>query len=230
MRSLRGVVLLVCLSASHPAGPAFPSTQVLSRRLLGDFERGWDDHWIEMTFDTRPTRHRVVREDGNTVLMAESEMAASALWCVLDVHPGDSARISWRWKVSRSLTENTREREKRGDDYAARLLVFFGPRLFGAGSRAISYVWAGNEPRESTYRSPYSSRIGTVVLESGDRRAGRWVSEERDVVADYRTIFDRSPKMVAAVALMVDTDNTGLEAVAWFDDIVFERPGPVRER
>ena len=59
----------------------------------------------------------------------------------------------------------------------------------------------------------------TIVLESGDERSGRWIREDRDFVRDFRHVFGRSPEMVTALALIVDTDDTGARATAWFDDL-----------
>ncbi len=69
------------------------------------------------------------------------------------------------------------------------------------------------------YPSPYSSNIATVVLRSGDRDAGQWVNEERDFIKDFERFFGETPEMVTALALMVDTDNTGARGRAWFDDL-----------
>ena len=64
-----------------------------------------------------------------------------------------------------------------------------------------------------------ASSVATVVVESGDERSGEWITEQRDFVTDFRTIFGEPPEMVTAVAVMVDTDNTDTDATAWFDDI-----------
>ena len=69
------------------------------------------------------------------------------------------------------------------------------------------------------YSNPYADNVATIVLESGDERSGRWIREDRDFVRDFRQVFGRSPEMVTALALIVDTDNTGARATAWFDDL-----------
>ncbi len=61
-----------------------------------------------------------------------------------------------------------------------------------------------------------------VVLQSGDARAGTWIGEQRDVVEDYREAFGEAPATIAAVALMIDTDDTQSSAAAWFDDMVLD--------
>jgi hypothetical protein len=58
-----------------------------------------------------------------------------------------------------------------------------------------------------------------VVVESGTEKTGSWVSEERDILTDYRRLFGGEPRRIGAVAIMTDTDNTDGEATAWYGDI-----------
>ena len=61
-----------------------------------------------------------------------------------------------------------------------------------------------------------------VVLESGNQKAGIWIQQERDYIEDYKQCFGRTPKELSAAAIMVDTDNTGSKATAWFDDLILK--------
>lgn len=214
-----------------------PSTfsQVTSEKLLGDFQEDWEKHWIERKLTQLPTRYQfetdltekpphyqVVRDKNNLVLKMESNESVSVLWRMLNIPAIKFGRIKWRWKVYRSLTNNKQEKQKVGDDYAARLFIVFEPHLVSWKTRAICYVWAGKEPVGSFYRNPYANSVATIVIESGNKRAGKWNSEGRNFVADYLKIFGTAPEMVSAIAIMVDTDNTLSRATAWFDDIVLE--------
>ncbi len=183
------------------------------------FGDDWSERWQEAQLASRSNRFTVVEDDGGPVLRAESERSASALWYRLEIPPADGSAVSWRWKVEAIPSSDSDEREKRGDDYAARFFVIFDAEPFSREARAVCYVWAASEPVGSTYRNPYFSDVVTVVLQSGDARAGEWVLEERDFVSDYREAFGESPESVSAVAVMVDTDNTRTAATAWFGDI-----------
>lgn len=194
-----------------------------SIKLLGDFEEGWQKNWIERDFGGPTTLFEIEEEDTNKVLMAKSKIAASGLWRPVDVIPGRSANLTWRWKVKSALSGDNDERDKRGDDYAARVFVVFEPHMVNWKTRAICYVWAAKEPVESIYRNPYSSSVGMVVLQSGNDNRKDWMQESRDLVADYQQIFNEKPEFISGVAIMVDTDNTNQEALAWFDDIILEK-------
>ena len=125
------------------------------------------------------------------------------------------------------ILENMAEREKKGDDYGARICLTVGGDPFTRGTRALAYVWAGQEPVGSVFENPYIGDVMTIVLQSGDEKAGGWVAEERDFVADYVNAFGEPPPPLTAIAVLVDSDDTGARAVAQFDDILIQvQPDP----
>ncbi len=188
--------------------------------VFEDFTAGWQTRWRPVPLGRARTAYEVVEEADGPVLFATSSDAASALLRPLQLEGSTAATIAWRWRIERSLPDNARERERAGDDYAARLFIVFGSR--GAIEDALCYVWASKEPPGSVYRSPYVSSVATIVLRTGDAEAGEWVSERRDVRADYRSFFGRDPGAPTAIAVMVDTDDTETAARAWFNDILLE--------
>jgi hypothetical protein len=183
----------------------------------------WMSGWNEKKLSSRASRYVPVDENGSQVLMGYSHDAASALYRRMIMPLSENMYLSWRWKVSRALPENPMEREKAGDDYAARILVSFSPDLFSKQSRALCYVWASREAVGSVYESPYSDNVATIVIQSGSERLGEWAGETRDIVEDYRRAFGSRPETLYGVAVMVDTDNTGFRATAWFSDIVLHQ-------
>ncbi len=61
-----------------------------------------------------------------------------------------------------------------------------------------------------------------IAVESGEARRGEWISEEQNVLEDYRNFFGEEPPNIQGIAIMTDTDNTGESAVAFYDDIVLQ--------
>lgn len=211
---LRLVTATLLCSLVAPRGAAAATD--LFDGLAGE----WRAHWREEKFFTKPTLYRVVTdEDGQTVLHASSSAAHAGLVREVRVPSPTRAMLGWRWKIQHSLKSNTRERTRGGDDYAARVIVVFETSLFPFGTRAINYVWAAGEPVGAVYPSPYSRNVGMVVLRSGDADAGQWREERRDVLADYRRYFGETAARITAVAVLVDTDNTGAQADAWFSNL-----------
>jgi hypothetical protein len=191
-------------------------------KLLGDFEKGWEKHWMERKLAPRPTQFTVVEMDDNQVLQAESHQAASGIWRMLEIHPGKTGKLSWRWKIDNNLSLKGTEKNKLYDDYAARVFVVFEPHFLSWKTKALCYVWASKENVGSMYRSPYAESVGTIVLQSGSANKGKWMTEQRDVIADYQRVFGQAPEMITGVAIMVDTDNSGELALSWFDDLILD--------
>ena len=209
MRSLTILAVVAALAAS-------PQVPV---EVLGAFEPGWRDVWELQQLGRAETFYRVVDEAGDRVLRADADASATALFRRVEL-AGVATRISWRWKVAARLRGNTAEHRRAGDDYAARLFVIFGEGELSADTLALCYVWAATGAVGSSYRSPVVDGVMIIVLQSGDELAGAWVEQSRDFAADYRRAFGREPGSVGAIALLVDTDDTGRRATAWYDDIV----------
>lgn len=216
-RRIAILVPLLGVAALHPLlGVQLEEAPLLEER----FDDGWEERWNEERLAWRKTRYRVVEQGDGLVLRADSWRAAAGLWTRVSVDAPTSGRISWRWKIERPVRRTGREREKRGDDYAARVFVVFGGVFAGPDTRAVCYVWAKDLPVGSVFPSPYTENVAMIVVASGDDGVGEWAGVERDFVSDYHAFFDELPATVSGVAVMVDTDNTRSEARAFVDDIV----------
>ena len=191
--------------------------------LIDDFGKGLSAGWEKKVFRGE-TVYTPVIDESRPALKAESRSTASALIYRVSLDPQTYPRLSWSWKIVRTIGKGD-ERTKAGDDYAARVYVVFPSTLFWR-TRAVNYIWANRLPRGAFLPNVYTGNAAMVAVESGDGNAGRWIDEERDLVGDYRRAFREDPPKVGAVAIMTDTDNTGEEAVAWYGAIRFLPPGP----
>lgn len=211
------VVPLLVLAGTRPGlGVQQDAPPVLEER----FDDGWEERWNVQRLAWRGTSFRVERHDGNAVLRADSWRAAAGLWTPVTVEAPRSGLLSWRWKIERTVRRSGKERDKAGDDFAARVFVVFGGAFAEPETRAICYVWATELPVGAVFPSPYTANVATIVVASGDDGVGEWARVERDFVADYRAFFGEAPTTLSGVAVMVDTDNTWSEARTFFDDIV----------
>jgi hypothetical protein len=191
--------------------------------LIDDFAKGFSAGWEKKIFKGETT-YRPVLEEGRPAVKAESRASASALIHRITLDPKTYPRLSWSWKIVRTIGKGD-ERTKGGDDYAARVYVVFPSALFWR-TRAVNYIWANRLPRGAFLPNAYTGNAVMVAVESGGGNAGKWVDEERNLLEDYRRAFGEDPPKVGAVAIMTDTDNTGEEAVAWYGAIRFLPPGP----
>ncbi len=188
-----------------------------------------------------PNQFSLVDDSGNTVLRVESNQSASTIVLPLQIDPTQTPLLSWRWKVSRTITKadiNT----KAGDDFAARVYVIFDVPLdslsfsdrtkirltrFVSGAEvptaAICYVWDNKSAIGANRWSPYTDRVRIIVLQSGDGKTNQWQQQTRDVSADFRAAFGSEPPRVTAVAIGSDTDQTKEHATTWFGDVIFNK-------
>ncbi len=196
--------------------------------------------WELLTFPriTRHTEYQLVEIDGTTVIKAESRNAASGLIRRITIDPRRYPTLRWRWRVDR-LLPGSDVRRKAGDDYPARLYLTFaydadkmslGRRMRYQAARllygdvpaaAINYIWARNAARNTVVPNAYTDFTMMIVVESGSERLGQWITEERNIVQDYRRAFGSDPPLITGVAIMTDSDDSGGEASAYYGDITF---------
>ncbi|MBI3715834.1 MAG: DUF3047 domain-containing protein [Betaproteobacteria bacterium] len=193
---------------------------------------------------TAHSRIALVDDQGKTVLKIDSDNSTGSLAMPFLLDPAATPRLTWRWKVSHALDQADTE-TKAGDDYAARVYVFFDVPLASlsfvertkirlarlvAGqdvpTAALCYVWDNRHRIGHAHMSPYTQRAYMIVLQSGAEYAGRWMTETRDVVADFRQAFGHAPPRIIGVALGSDTDNTHEKVTTWFGDVSFGATPP----
>ncbi len=231
--------MLICLStqALGAEAPALFSTLATGQALPAGFR-------IIALPKAALNTFSLVADEGKTVLRIESADSAGSIGMLLRTAGKQitSATLTWRWKVDRVL-DNADLAEKRGDDFAARVYVFFDVPLQSlsfidrtkirlarliAGSdvptAALCYVWDNKHNVGHTAWSAYTTRVRMIVLQSGPRRVGQWVSESHDVAADFREAFGVDAPAVTGVAIGNDTDNTHERVTTWFGDISLGAP------
>ncbi len=187
------------------------------------------------------SRHRpaaklaIVADDGESVFAIDANDAAGGIEHALDIPAATT--LSWRWKVDHAVA-NADLTKKAGDDFAARVYVFFAVppsrltwlqrmKLAMAGralgitmpTAALCYVWDNQHAVGTMAPNVYFDQVRTVVLQSGDANAATWQPESRDLAADFRLAFGYAPPSVTGIALASDTDNTGGHVKAWFGDV-----------
>ena len=244
-RRARSASRLLALALLAHAGTGAGSHRVEVGRFIAPPEpQALPAGWEPLTFRKvpRPTRYAVVQDGQGWVLEARSEAAASALYRPLDLDLRAHPRLTWRWKIDNVLV-TADARTKQGDDYPARVYVAFryDPTRASAWERtkygayrlfygtyppqaALNYVWDSRLPVGTALDNAYTDRAKMIVVRSGGAEVGRWLTETRNVLDDYRRLFGGDPPPVAGVAVMTDTDDTGERAVAWYDALAFLPP------
>jgi hypothetical protein len=202
-----------------------------------ELPHGWQPLGVP---NVKPNSFALVQDGGEVVLRVESNAAAGSASYALKHIPGTRPILTWRWKVD-GIVARADLAAKSGDDFAARVYVFFDVPAqslpFGARARlkiakllygsnlptaALCYVWDNTHPPGTSVWNAYTDRVRIIVLESGPSNANNWVNEARDVGADFRSAFGFEAPTVTGIALGNDTDQTGEHVVAYFGDISFQ--------
>jgi hypothetical protein len=198
--------------------------------------------WTTLSLPGKPaTRFSLVADNSVTVMRADSEAGAGTL--VSRFRARAEGKLAWRWKVDRVVDAADLTR-KAGDDFAARLYVFFDVPMeslplatrikYGIVSlfykvdlptAALCYVWDNKHPVGHATWSAYTDRVRLIVLRNGSN-VGGWNEESRDPAADFKLAFGIDAPAITGIAIGNDTDQTGERAVAHFSDVVLLPPAP----
>jgi len=184
---------------------------------VGHFAQQDLQGWENKSFQGN-TQYQLIKQANHYVLQAQSHASASGLFHEVDIDLNKTPYLHWSWKIKQTLSHQN-ERNKAGDDYVARMYVVFSGGFFFWRTRGINYVWSNNQHVGQTWINPYTDHVQMMAVESGNRYAGEWRNESRNIREDYRRFFGQSVDTVDAIAIMTDTDNTKTSAEAWYGDI-----------
>ena len=168
-------------------------------------------------------RFYIVEEDGGTFLRGETNGRRVRMSMATNGENGNTAWnlseypvLSWSWRAQ-ELPPGAREDESDLNDTGAAVYVTFETNWLGL-PRSIKYTYSSTLP-VGTVVSFRGLRV--VVVSSGrDGHEDAWLTEERDVVADYREHFGRSaPSMPIGISVWTDSTETGTSSKADFGPI-----------
>jgi hypothetical protein len=189
-------------------------------RPVGDFASESLSGWTERSFDGH-TNYELVEEHGTRVLKGHTVGQASILFREETIDLTSTPLIEWSWKVDRTF-KDIDERSREGDDFPARLYVVAQTGFLPWETVAINYVWSSLIPIDASWLNPFTDKARMVVVQSGGMHVGDWIQQRRNVAEDFKTFFNMDITELSGYAVMVDGDNSGMEAVAWFGQIQFK--------
>jgi hypothetical protein len=148
----------------------------------------------------------------------------------------DYRYFTWKWKVTNTIddrkTIDDRGRiQADGDDFAAKLGITI-LKKDSNDPRELSYVWTRSLPEEKVIVHErrilfWRFQYHRIVVQSGDADVGKWVSEARDLYADYKRIYpNEEPGKIVKIYVMSDSDNTGSSVAGTFADLAFRKGRP----
>ncbi|UZE94501.1 DUF3047 domain-containing protein [Alkalimarinus alittae] len=205
-------IILACIAQAETGG-TIP---------VGKFSSGGLEGWEEKLFNGK-TSYVFVQLGDTTALKADSKASASGLVKKITVDIKKYPYLTWRWRVSNRLGQMD-EKQKSGDDYAARIYVVVSGGLFFWNTKAINYVWSSNLPKGTSWPNAFAgSSARMYAIRSSDDQLETWYEEKRNVYEDFRKLFGSEVRYIHVVALMTDTDNSEGKVVSYYGDITFSQ-------
>ena len=158
-------------------------------------------------------------ENGN-FLKAEADNAASGLGKEVKINLNKTPFINITWKIEKDLP-GIEENSKKGHDFAARVFAVkkTGATIFS--NRAINYVFSSNNKIGFYSPSPYTKKSIDNVLATTKSNLNKWVTVKANVKEDFKKFHNLDVNELDGLAIMSDTDNSKMKAVAYYQNIYF---------
>jgi hypothetical protein len=169
--------------------------------------------------DSKTTYSVGTNENGN-FLKAVADNAASGLGKEIKINLNKTPFINITWKVEKDLS-GIKENTKKGHDFAARVFVIKKTGATPLSNRAINYVFSSNSEIGFNSPSPYTKKSIDKVLATTKQNLNEWVTVKANVKENFKKFHNLDVNELDGVAIMVDTDNSKMKAVSYFQNIYF---------
>ena len=158
-------------------------------------------------------------ENGN-FLKGIADNAASGLGKKTKINLNKTPFINITWKIEKDLP-GIKENTKKGHDFAARVFVIKKTGATPLSNRAINYVFSSNNKIGASSPSPYTKKSIDKVLASTKENLNEWITVKANVKEDFKKFHDLDVNLLDGLAIMVDTDNSKMKAISYFQNIYF---------
>ena len=158
-------------------------------------------------------------ENGN-FLKAVADNAASGLGKEVKIDLNKTPYINITWKIEKDLP-GIKENTKKGHDFAARVFAVKKTGATPLSNRAINYVFSSNNEIGFNSPSPYTKKSIDNVLASTKININEWVTVKANVKEDFKKFHDLDVNELDGLAIMSDTDNSKMKAIAYYQNIYF---------
>ena len=221
-----GVTLLaMTLVASALLSAADPATVLVedwSKQPEG--KTGIPDGWKGQSWGSPKYEFRIVTQGGRKVLHLKSGNDSSTISREIKVDVKSHPVLQWSWQAV-TLPKGGDGRKSATDDQAAQVYVTFPRFPSQVRSRIISYLWDTTAPAGAVVKSEKTGLVTYVVVRSGPADLGKWLTESRNMLEDYKKIYGEAPgEEVGAISISIDSNDTRSSAESYFGEILFRKP------
>jgi hypothetical protein len=212
--------MLSCLAALPGLNAADIQQDGQQRIDVGLFSQGLVEGWQYKEFEGK-TEYSLKPFEETTVLEAVSEGSASAFYYAVEIDLEKTPYLNWSWRKINTIDPGD-ENKKSGDDFVARVYVIKDGGVFFWKTLAINYVWSYEHTKQQVWDNPFAGD-NAIMLSQRDASdpESTWFQESRNVAEDFRNLHGQDIRYIDGVAIMTDSDNSGLTARALYGDIFF---------
>ena len=166
------------------------------------------------------TTYIVGTNENGSFLKSVADNAASGLGKEIKIDLNKTPFINITWKIEKDL-QGINENSKKGHDFAARVFAVKKTGATPLSNRAINYVFSSNSAVGQSWPSPYTKKSIDNVLATTKDNLNVWVTVKANVKEDFKKFHDLDVNELDGLAIMSDTDNSKMEAIAYYQNIYF---------
>ena len=166
------------------------------------------------------TIYTVGSNDNGNFLKAIANNGASGLGKEVKIDLNKTPFINISWKIEKDLL-GIKEDTKKGHDFAARVFAVKKTGATPLSNRAINYVFSSNNEIGKNWPSPYTKKSVDNVLASTKNNLNEWVTVKANVKEDFKKFHNLDINELDGLAIMSDTDNSKMKAIAYYQNIYF---------
>tara|TARA_B100000073_G_scaffold331603_1_gene321191 strand:- start:717 stop:1367 length:651 start_codon:yes stop_codon:yes gene_type:complete len=166
------------------------------------------------------TSYSLGKNKNGNYLKALADNSASGLGKEIKIDLNKTPYLNITWKVEKDL-KGINEKSKKGHDYAARVFVVKKTGATPLSNRAMNYVFSSNEDINTSHPSPYTKKSIDYVLSSTKEQLNEWVTVKINVKDHFKKFHNLELDKINGVAIMADTDNSGLISISYYQNIYF---------
>ena len=166
------------------------------------------------------TKYSLGSNENGNYLRGEAENAASAIGKNIKIDLSITPYINITWKIEKDLS-GINENSKKGHDYAARVFIIKKTGVTPLSKRAMNYVFSSNNEINNNWPSPYTKKSIDYILSTTKENLNEWITVKANVKEHFKKYHDLDVDEIDGVAIMTDTDNSKLKAIAYYQNIYF---------
>ena len=168
----------------------------------------------------KKTIYTVGINENGSFYKAVADNAASGLGKEVKIDLNKTPFINITWKIEKDLP-GIKENTKKGHDFAARVFAVKKTGATPLSNRAINYVFSSNNEIGFNSTSPYTKKSVDNVLATTKNNLNEWITVKSNVKEDFKRFHDLDVNELDGLAIMSDTDNSKMRAVAYYQNIYF---------